>query len=79
MPITFRLYVRTNYNAKQTTLMESNAFNLILAILAVLIPIAIILYTISAFRKNRARGEEKTEGHTFTSVKEERLKKDNKM
>ena len=71
--------MRTNYNAKQTTLMESNAFNLILAILAVLIPIAIILYTISAFRKKRARGEEKTEGHTFTSVKEERLKKDNKM
>lgn len=58
---------------------ESNTINLILSILAVIIPVFIILFTIQAFRKKRSRGEEKTEDHTFTSVKEERLKKDGKM
>jgi hypothetical protein len=58
---------------------SSNTINLILSILAVIIPVFIILYTIQAFRKKRARGEEKNENHTFTSVKEERLKKDGKM
>lgn len=56
--------------------MFGSDFNaIILIILAALIPIGAILLTMRAFRKKRARGEEKNEDKTFQSVKEERLRK----
>ncbi len=48
---------------------------IILIVLAALIPISAILLTMRAFRKKRARGEERGEDKTFESVKEERLRK----
>lgn len=40
-----------------------------------MIPIGAILLTMRAIRKKRSRGEERREDKTFTSVKEERLRK----
>jgi hypothetical protein len=48
---------------------------IILMVLAALIPIGAILLTMRAFRKKRARGEERKEDKTLQSVKEERLRK----
>ncbi|EMR04116.1 hypothetical protein [Cesiribacter andamanensis] len=55
--------------------MESNTLAIVLILAAALIPIAAILLTMRAIRKKRARGNERSEDKTFTSVKEERLRK----
>lgn len=59
----------------------NDATAIIMIILAVLIPIAVIFYTLRAFRKKRSRGNEKRQksfGDKFKSVKEERLEDSNK-
>lgn len=60
---------------------ENDLTALILIVLAVIIPVAVIFYTLRAFRKKRERGSEKHKerfGQKFKSVKEERLEKSNK-
>lgn len=53
---------------------ENNFVAVVLIILAALIPVAIIFYTLRTFRKKRARGPEKREDEPkLKSVKEERL------
>ncbi len=53
---------------------ENDGVAILLIILAALIPVGIIWYTIRSFRKKRERGDEKG-GSKFKSVKEERLEK----
>lgn len=55
--------------------LESDFLAILLIILAALIPIGAILLTMRAFRKKRARGEEKAEDKKLMSVKEERMRK----
>jgi hypothetical protein len=54
---------------------QSDIVAILLILLAALIPISAILLTMRAIRKKRARGSERSEDKTFTSVKEERLRK----
>lgn len=59
---------------------ENNFLAIVLMVLAALIPIVIIFYTLRMFRRKRERPAEKEEGltHKFKSVKEERLEEQNK-
>lgn len=60
---------------------QNDATAIFMIVLAVLIPIVVIFYTLRAFRRKRARGLEKRKegfGQKFKSVKEERLEKNDK-
>ena len=56
---------------------ENTAVAIVLIIIAAMIPIGIIWFTIRQFRKKREREDEKSDkfGKKFKSVKEERLEK----